>query len=209
MRAASSPQKQLMSKHRRKSSSAWVDRGITSELVQVITWSSSSHSQRMIILHSTFDRSGLGVLQKPSHPIYSLVAPLQSLSCLRLGRHANDPVNIALTPQPPTLQISHAHLLKWGAVTQAACHAAYCVSSFGDSTDISTKGWKREREMERVRNLCLAAFIHGIIRTTLAAFRGNHYKFYVHTNPYVEENNDFYISTPVLTQPGWKSLYIF
>lgn len=57
-----------------------------------------------------------------------------------------------------------------------------------------------ERERERVRDSCLAAFIHGIIRTALAAFRGNHYKFHAHTNAYVEENNDIHRSVPVLTK---------
>lgn len=80
------------------------------------------------------------------------------------------------------------------------------LSHFGDSTDISTKGWKSERERERVPYLCLAAFIRGIIRTTLAAFRINQYKFLVHTNAYVEDNNGVYLSVPVLTNPGWKSL---
>lgn len=59
-----------------------------------------------------------------------------------------------------------------------------------------------ERERERVRDLCLAAFIHGIIRTALAAFRGNHYEFHAHTNAYEEKNNDIHICVPVLTKLG-------
>lgn len=79
-------------------------------------------------------------------------------------------------------------------------HILLLLSHFGDST--SQPGDGKERERERVRDLCLAAFIQGIIRTTLAAFRGNHYKFHVHTNAYVEENNGIHISVPVLAKPG-------
>lgn len=61
------------------------------------------------------------------------------------------------------------------------------------------------RERVRGRGLeiyVFSAFIHGIIRNTLAAFRGKHYKFYVHTNAYVGENSGIHLSVPVLTKPG-------
>lgn len=133
-----------------------------------------------------------GVLQRPAHPIYSLAASLQPLSCLQLGRHANNPVNIILgshptAPNPANKSCPFAEM----EGCDPGCLSHYILlllSHFGDRTDISTKGWKRtsKRDRERVPYLCLAAFICGIIRATLAAFRISRYKFLVHANAYVE-----------------------
>lgn len=97
-----------------------------------------------------------------SHSLACNLADMQIILSISSSPH---------TPQPPTLQISHAVLLKWRAVTQAACHTTYCFSSV--TLEIALTSQLRARERERVPYLCLAAFILGIIRTTLAAFRIN------------------------------------
>lgn len=77
-------------------------------------------------------------------------------------------------PQPPTRQISHAHLLKWRAVTWAAYHTTYCLSSVtlgeGLTSQIRDGRGKRKRE----------GSIFSWIKNTnvLAAFRFDQHLFW-------------------------------
>lgn len=132
---------------------------ITWELIQIITCSSSSHSQRMIILHSTFDRLGQGGIIEPitSH-LFPCSSPSATLlpvtwqtckwSCQyrpRLHSTAPNPANKSC----PFAEIGGCDL-GW-----LSNRILLLLSHSGDSTDISTKGWEVEGEGERFMFGCI------------------------------------------------------
>lgn len=101
-------------------------------LTEIIPRWKSRLRQLIITLHRTSDQ-GREEPYKSHHHIRS-PSSLPPLHTLKTEPFAEMQIIMSLSssfrlPQPPTQQISHAHLLKWRAVTRAAYHTTYCLSS--------------------------------------------------------------------------------
>lgn len=138
----------------------WVDRHHigSHHLLIVQSQSADSHfAQNLRMIRPGEYFSGQHIPSIPSqlpfsHSLACNLADMQIILSISSSAH---------TPQPPTLQISHAHLPKWRAVTQAACHTTYCFSSV--TLEIALTSQLRdgkERARETGRGFHISVWLH-------------------------------------------------